>query len=144
MIFEFSKNKQELLRTCDELQRTTLTLRWTHCQKWLHLRPNMLLWRISRSYHLLLMIYQMFYGHLTSYSWVRNNWKIWRLSDFRPEMSKCLGCLTQKFFEGRQISLFIDFFHELSHSESKNEKKNRLGWLTLGEIEGLQISLLTW
>ena len=31
---------------------------------------------------------------------------------------------TQKIFEGRQISLFIAFFRELSHSESKNEKKN--------------------
>ena len=35
-----------------------------------------------------------------------------------------LGCLTQvKCVEGRQFSLFIAFFRELSHSESKNEKK---------------------
>ena len=32
-----------------------------------------------------------------------------------------LGCLTHKKIEGRQISLFIAFFRELSHSESKNE-----------------------
>ena len=41
-----------------------------------------------------------------------------------PENDLSLGCLAQvKFIEGRQISLFIAVFHELSHSESKNERK---------------------
>ena len=32
---------------------------------------------------------------------------------------------TQKKFEGRQISLFIASFRELSHSESKNENEKK-------------------
>ena len=45
----FESNKQEQLRTCDELQWTNLTDRRTHCQKWLHLWGlNRLLWRISK------------------------------------------------------------------------------------------------
>ena len=57
----------------------------------------------------------------------------------------------REFFRGSSNFTFYRFFHELSHFESTNDfffdisakKWLSVGWLTLGEVEDLQISR-TW